>query len=166
MAQEAPGITPQSATHDIRGLHGRWHQVEVTLRIDASLGVGPKAETALVRSQEIQRKVKQDIREGRMAVITQFNHDNTYSKEVLYTEQKRFPHYRALGVWSCDEATRRLVRNSSDAENPIRQETTILHLGSDDLVLQLVFDEDEYQGIVETIRLQRFVETSAFLPRP
>ncbi|NRA30161.1 MAG: hypothetical protein HRU11_07845 [Parvularculaceae bacterium] len=101
-----------------------------------------------------------------MAVITQFNHDNTYSKEVLYTEQKRFPHYRELGVWSFDEATRRLVRNSSDAENPIRQETTILHLGSDDLVLQLVFDEDEYQGIVETIRLQRFVETSAFLPRP
>lgn len=172
-----PGINAQSSIDsesldslkkskfDSRNLHGRWHLVEIILALDDSDGLGAKAEEALQKSTESQRKVKQQIQAGELAIITQFNYDDTYIHELVYADPEiRFPSYREPGTWTFNENTHQLLRKANDQEIAMKK-YTLMMLDNDNLVLELRFTNHEYEGVykgvVETIRLRRFRETKA-----
>ena len=145
-------------------LNGRWHLVEIVLELDDSDGLGPKAEESYKTSTESQRKVKQQIQNKELAIITQFNYDGTYTHELVYSNPEiRFPSYKELGTWTFDEKTSQLLRKAEDQEITTLGLTVIKRLNQDELVLELKYTDKEYDGIykglVQTVFLKRFWET-------
>jgi len=144
-------------------LHGRWHLEEVILRLDDTNGLGANAEDAFKKSTESRRKVKQQIENGELAIITQYNHNGAYVHELVYSDPKlRFPFYSETGSWTFDGNTKQLIREPTDKELPTKK-YRVMTINDDSLVLELRFTADEYdglyKGVVETLRLKRFRET-------
>ncbi len=151
---------------DTRSLHGRWHLVEIILKLDNTNELGSKAEQAYKKSSESQRKVKKQIQQGELAIITQFNYDGTYSHQLVYADEKiRFPSYRETGTWTFNENSNQLLRKANNKEITTLEATIVKHLHKDELVLELTYTDLQYEGIykglTETLFLKRFHETKA-----
>ncbi len=153
--------TTSTAQLEPRLLHGRWHQTAVTLTLDHSDGLGAKAEESIKTSIETQRSVKEQIQNGKLAIITQFNHDGTYTHELVYENPEiRFPAYRETGTWSLNKSTNVMSRKTDDPEGVTTlEQATVKSLDKNDLVLEARFTEGDYKGIVETIKLRRVRDT-------
>ena len=137
-------------------IQGRWHQVDVQLRIDDSSGVGTKARAALAKSTKTQIRVKQQIERGEFGIITQFNRDGTYTHEIVDADPtKPFPRYRETGRWKLDVSTRILRRTNDQAEIATAEVAELITATSDKIVLEIRFQEDELKGLIETITLRR-----------
>ncbi len=142
--------------------HGRWHQVEVILTLDDSIGFAPNVKETIKKSIETQRKVKEQIQNGELAIITQFNHDGTFSHEIVYSNPKiRFPAWRETDTWSWDDNINTMSRKAENMEFTSLELATVKKNNNDELVLQVKFMNGEAKGIVETVYLRRFLETKA-----
>lgn len=151
---------------DSRQLHGRWHLVEIILKLDESDGLGSKAEESFKTSTASQEKVKKQIQAGELAIITQFNYNNTYTHELVYSNPEvQFPSYKESGTWSFDNNTNQLSRKSKDQEITTLGLTVVKRLREDELVLELKYTDKEYEGIykglIQTVFLKRFLQTKA-----
>lgn len=158
-------ILAEAQSHfDSTDLHGRWHLVEITLELDASNGLGSKAEASFEKSTAAQSKVKQQIAAGDLAIVTQFNYNGTYSHQLISADPEvQFPSYRESGTWRFDPTTNELIRHATDQEITSLEVTVVKSLEGDDLILEQRYTEREYdgvyEGLVETIHLKRFYET-------
>ncbi|MEM6966601.1 MAG: DUF5004 domain-containing protein [Bacteroidota bacterium] len=119
-------------------LYGRWHLVEITLKIDDSEGLGSEVEESFIKSRISQQKVKKQIQNGELAIITRFNYDGTYTHELVFSAPEvRFPHYNESGTWSFDESTKQLARKSIDQEITTLESTEVKYLDQNKLILEL-----------------------------
>lgn len=111
--------TVESEKLDLRRnmFHGRWHQVEIKIELDSTDNLGSKARETVKRSAKSQAKVKKQIAAGELAVVTQFNHDGTFSHQVIYAGNTyKFSTYRETGTWSFDAQNYILKREALDQE--------------------------------------------------
>ena len=158
---DSTGPTPTSAVEDPRIFHGRWHQVEVHLSLDDSEGLGESAEASLTYSITAQKKVKRQIESGELAIVTQFNHDGTFSHEVIYADPSiRFPAWRETGTWAWDEESQLLTRKAEEMEITTLADAQVIRVSETELVLESKITGGDSKGIVETVRLKRFSEAS------
>ncbi len=139
--------------------HGRWHQVEVTLRLDDSIGFTPEVAKSIKKSIATQERVKAQIQSGALAIITQFNHDGTFSHEIVYSDPAvKFPAWRETGTWSWDAPSNTLSRRADNVEMTTLALASVKKITPTELVLEVKFTEGESKGIVETVYLSRFLE--------
>lgn len=161
---EDTGPPPHPVTIEDAQLQGRWHLVEVVFELDETNGVGSKAYETLARSRERQAKVRDDIRQGKIAIISQFNPDGSYSHEVVSGDTgNRIPYYREHGRWHFDPASAMLTRKSTDQEVTTLEECIVTRLTDSEMELRVSFTEGENKGIVEINRLRKHSVTRAIV---
>ncbi len=159
-----PHLVSAQVSFKDEDFHGRWHLVEIKIELDSTAGVGSEARAAVRKSTASQAKVKKQIAAGELAIVTQFNHDGTYSHEVIYADPEiKFPRYRETGTWNYNDGKNELNRNAPDKEITTLENTKVLKVDENSMVLQLRYTEGDYQGFVETVYLRKFDETKAWI---
>ena len=154
--------TAKSSIIDSSLFHGRWHQVEVILTLDESIGLAQNIEERIEKSIETQKRVKEQIENGELAIITQFNYDGTFSHEIVYSNPAvRFPAWRETGNWNWNENNSTISRKAENKEFTTLELSSVKKVSRDELILEVTFTKGESLGIVETVHFKRFLETKS-----
>jgi hypothetical protein len=152
-------LNESAASIDSTLFHGRWHQVEVIVTLDDSNGLAPNAEEQIKKSNETQKKVKKQIQNGELAIITQFNFDGTFTHESVYSNPKvRFPAWRETGKWYWNRTDNTIYRKADNMEFTTLELAKVKKINDTELILEVKFNGAESKGIVETVRLQKIIE--------
>lgn len=156
------GPPPPTAPIKDAQIHGRWHLVEVVFALVETNGVGSKASETLARSRERQAKVKEDIRQGKIAIVTRLNSDGSYSHEVLTGNTGNLvPVYSERGDWRFDSERSLLSRQANNQEITTLEECVVTRLTDSEMELRVTFTDGENKGIVEINHLRKHSETGA-----